>query len=85
MPLQQTAKVSKNVVVTTSRPVATKTDRENKKASLKQNEQLKDVCMAKATAFPRNCEGLPLIFQEELLGVFPVQLLLDDTFKSQRK
>ena len=85
MPLQQPATVSKNVFVTTSRPVATKTHTENKKASLKQKEQLKDVRMAKATAFPRNCEGLPLIFREELLGVFPVQLLLDDTFNDQRK
>ena len=44
--------------------------------SLKQKGQLKDVCIAKATAFLRNCESLPLLLGEELLGVFLVLLTI---------
>lgn len=51
--------------------------------SLKQKGQLKDVCTAKATAFLRNCASLPLLYREELLGVFSVQFQLDDTFNNR--
>ena len=44
--------------------------KKNKKMSLKQKGQLKDVCIAKATAFLRNCGSLPLLLGEELLGYF---------------
>ena len=55
-------------------------EEKNKKLSLKQKEQLKNVCIAKATAFPRNCASLPLLFPEELFGAFPLQFLLGNTF-----
>ena len=51
--------------------------------SLEQKGQLKDVCIAKATAFLRNCGSLPLLLGEELLGVFLVQFQLDDTFNNR--
>ena len=50
--------------------------KKNKKMSLKQKGQLKDVCIAKATAFLRNCGSLPLLLGEELLWVFLVLLTI---------
>ena len=50
--------------------------KKNKKMSLKQKGQLKDVCIAEATAFLRNCGSLPLLLGEELLGVFLVLLTI---------
>ena len=50
--------------------------KKNRKMSLKQKGQLKDVCIAKATAFLRNCGSLPLLLGEELLGVFLVLLTI---------
>ena len=39
--------------------------KKNKKMSLKQKGQLKDVCIAKATGFPRNCGSLPLLLGDQ--------------------